>query len=258
MNMNTHGNVDEVLRRYLLGQLAPEALDSIEGRVFSDDRIFWERLCLAEEELADDYAWGRLEGEEKASFERNFLCSDERRAKLEFARALKECVERKQPGRDRLWQWLRVPVAVPGWAMAVAAVLLLAVVPGIAWRFAVSQAPRDVVGAWLSPGQMRDISQSLVRLDIGAGCQLVRLPLETVARGDFRYSATVFDVTDGETEVWSQHQLSAGVVAGKQGVVLTVPCDLLREGDYVVRLEAVGPGSDPQALGRYSFRVRRQ
>jgi hypothetical protein len=258
MNTTIHANADQVLRRYLLGQLTPEALGDVEARLFSDDRIFWERLCLIEDELADDYAWGRLEGESQTAFEQHFLCSDERRAKVEFARALKVYVDARQTTASSFWQWLRVPVAAPGWAVAVAAVLLLAVVPGVAWRIASSKAPQYVAGAWLSPGQVRDIGQQLPHVEIGAGCQLVRLPLE-VASGRFAsYSATLFETTDRETEVWAQHRLVASAVDGKQAVVLTLPCDLLRESDYAVRLQGVSPGQAPEELGRYSFRVLRQ
>jgi hypothetical protein len=258
MNTTTHANADQVLRRYLLGQLDPGTLEEVEGRLFSDDRVFWERLCLAEDELADDYAWGKLEGEDRIAFERHFLVSDERRAKVEFARALRGCLEGRQARTNPIWQWLRVPVTAPGWAVAVAAVLLLAVVPGVAWRIASLRAPQDVVGAWLTPGQVRDIGQQMPRVDIGAGCQMVRLPLEIGAGRFASYSATLFETTDRETEVWPARQLSSETVDGKLAVVLTLPCDLLRDADYAVRLQGVSPGRDPETLGRYSFRVRRQ
>ena len=76
--MSTDRSDDDVLRRYLLGRLAPDSRESVEKRLFSDDRIFWERLCLLEDELVDQYARGELDGEETASFERDFLCTDER------------------------------------------------------------------------------------------------------------------------------------------------------------------------------------
>ena len=95
----------------------------MEQRLFSDDRIFWEHLCLVEEELIDQYVRGELDGEDTARFERDFLCTDERRAKLELALALKAYAEQRQESRRRAWDWLRGPVASPAWALAVAATL---------------------------------------------------------------------------------------------------------------------------------------
>ena len=51
---------DDILRGYLLGRLAPESRESVEKRLFSDDRVFWERLGLREDELVDQYARGEL------------------------------------------------------------------------------------------------------------------------------------------------------------------------------------------------------
>jgi anti-sigma-K factor RskA len=82
-------------RRYLLGALTREAREGVEARLFSDDAIFREHLCLVEDELIDDYAANELQPEDRASFERGFLCTEERRRKVEFARAWNEVGSRK-------------------------------------------------------------------------------------------------------------------------------------------------------------------
>ena len=259
MTTNLPTNVDQVLRHYLLGTSSPETRDDIEQRLFSDDRIFWERLSLVEDQLVDDCAWGRLGTADRESFDRNFLTTSERRAKLEFACALRAYVEPRKEASSRVWQWLRGPIAAPGWAVAGAAVLLLAVLPGLAWRFAATPAPQGiVVSTWLAPGQIRDIGQELARVKIGPDCQLVRFPLETVPAKYGGYSATLFDVTADEIQVWSQHRLSAAKVEGRLAVTLTLPCGLLSEGDYYVRLQGTSPGTDPVTLGKYNFRVLRR
>jgi hypothetical protein len=140
----------------------------------------------------------------------------------------------------------------------VAAVLLLAVVPGVTWRFASTRAPNDVVSAWLSPGQVRDIGQATTTLTAGASCRLVRLQLETVAANYGSFSASLFEADGPEIAIWSQSRLGAADVNGKQAVVLTLPCDLLPENDYSVRLQGASPGREPEDLGRYGFRVLRQ
>ena len=147
-------------------------------------------------------------------------------------------------------------MAAPGWAVAVAAVLLLAVLPGLTWRLASTRAPGDsVVSASLKSGQMRDIGQELTRVEIGRGCQMVHLRLEIVPPRHGSYSATLFNVTGDEIEILSQRQLAASSVQGKLTVMLTLPCELLREGDYYVRLEGASPGAAPVDLRKYAFRV---
>ncbi len=98
-------NADEsLLRRYLLGTVTAESRDGLEARLFSDDRLFWERLSIAEDELVSDYVQNALSGEEQQDFENNFLRTDERRAKVEFAKALHTYAEQhtsRRANRDR-------------------------------------------------------------------------------------------------------------------------------------------------------------
>ena len=70
------------------------------------------------------------------------------------------------------------------------------------------------------------------------------------------YAATVLDVNGAA--IWSQHTLSGVARAGSVAVRLTLPCELLSEGDYWVRLSGLSPGQEPAPLGRYDFRVLRQ
>ena len=85
---------ESLLRRYLLGTATPESQEDLEARLFSDDRIFSERLSIAEDELVSDYVQSALTDAERQDFEKHFLCTDERRAKLEFAKALHAYAER--------------------------------------------------------------------------------------------------------------------------------------------------------------------
>lgn len=252
--MNAEKRSDDVLRGYLLGRLGPESRESVQKRLFSDDRIFWERLCLLEDELVDQYARGELDGEETASFERDFLCTDERRAKLDLAVALKEYVEGRQASRRGAWDWLRRPVPSPAWALAVAATLLLAV-PAVVWQVAGARGPQGEVGAWLSPGLVRDVQGELTRVTLPPGCQLVRLQLDPGLAEHLTYRATLHEVAGDQ--LWAQDKLRAVPVDGKTAVTLTLPCDLLPPEDYYVRLAGGSSGAEPEPLGRYDFRVLR-
>lgn len=252
--MNTDSGEDDILRAYLLGRAAPETRERVEQRLFGDDRVFWEHLCLVEDELVDQYARGELDGEETASFERDFLCTDERRAKLELARALKAYVEQRQESRRRAWDWLRNPLPSPAWVLAVAATLLLAL-PAIVWQVSGRRGPHGEVSAWLSSGLVRDVEGELTRVTLPDGCKRVRLRLDPGAPGHASYRATLHTVSGNE--LWAQDDLAAAPVDGRSAVTLTLPCELLPPEDYYVRLEGVSPGAEPEPLGRYDFRVLR-
>jgi hypothetical protein len=245
---------DDVLRGYLLGRIASESRESVEKRLFSDDRVFWERLCLLEDELVDQYARGELGGEDAARFDRDFLVTDERRAKLDLALALKQYVEGRKESRRRAWDWLRNPLPSPAWAVAVAATVLLAL-PAVVWR-ASARGPGGPVSAWVSSGLVRDVEGELSRVTLPPGCQLVRLHLDTGPAQHASYRATLHDVAGGE--LWAQAGLHTATVDGRPAVTLALPCDLLPPEDYYVRLEGASPGAQPTPLGRYDFRVLRR
>jgi len=58
--------------------------------------------------------------------------------------------------------------------------------------------------------------------------------------------------------IWSQHRLVGVPRDGSVAFRLTVPCDLLPEDDYWVRLSGLKPGAEPDPLDRYDFRILRR
>lgn len=249
--MNANASVDEILRHYLLGSIDPEVREGVEKRLFSDDRIFWEQLCLVEDELIDDYVDDELDAKEVESFERCFLSTEERREKLEFARALKAHVEKQQSTPKRVWHPLRGQVSAPSWAAAAAAVLLF-VLPALTWQIARPGASRDEVSVWLASGLVRGVGGELTRVQIPSGAKLVRLHLEP--DGEYRSYRATLHLATGD-EIWSQANLNAGTIDGRTAVTLTLPSELLPAGDYYVRLRGVGPRLDIVVLDRYDFRA---
>ncbi len=254
--MKSDQTVDGILRRYLLGTVQPEVRDDVEKRLFSDDKIFWEQMCLAEDELIDAYVSEDLDDDERRNFEQHFLAIEERRDKLSFAQALNTHVEREREGhRARSWNPFRGWLLVPWWTQVAAAILLVAL-PALVWQNARSGATRDDVNAWLSSGLVRSIGTELDRLRVPPDAKLVRLRLEIDAAEYPIYRATLHLVS-GE-EIWSQNNLAPSDIQGKQAVELTLPAELLSAGDYYVRLRGVSPPKDPVVLERYDFRVLRE
>jgi len=246
----------DVLRRYLLGAADADAAEEIERSLFSEDRVFWERVAMVEDDLIDDYASQTLDAEERRAFESSFLTTDERRAKLEFALALHAYARGERSPRRTSWDWLRGPSYVPRWALAAAALVVVALLPALVWRAAPAAGRPAALSVALTPGLLRDAGAGVARVNLPRGCDVVHLDLVTGADAYATYSATVHDVS-GEP-IWTQHRLTGAARDGGIIVRLTLPCGMLPEDDYWVRLTGVAPGQEPAPLDRYDFRVLRE
>jgi hypothetical protein len=78
---------EELIARYLLGDLPEEQQTQIEDRAFSDQE--YRRIISAvENDLIDEYVRSELSGIQRRQFEDRFLASADRRRRVEFARAL--------------------------------------------------------------------------------------------------------------------------------------------------------------------------
>ena len=78
---------DELIVRYLLGDLPEGKQSEIEDRAFQDEQ-YLQDILAAESDLIDEYVRGELPDSARRQFESRFLASAERRRKVEFARAL--------------------------------------------------------------------------------------------------------------------------------------------------------------------------
>lgn len=78
---------EDLIVRYLLGDLSDEEQVEIEDRAFRD-RQYLQSIQAVENDLIDEYAQGKLSLGERRQFESLFFASAERRRKVEFALAL--------------------------------------------------------------------------------------------------------------------------------------------------------------------------
>lgn len=129
------------IRKYLLNELGEDELrHRIEERLMLDEGFYGE-LEAAEEDLIDDYLGGALSRRERADFERHFLSTPERRAKLGFARTFNAYLSPPAPRPRGLWRraitalpsWLRLP-RLPAYAAAAALALVVLAAGILAWR----------------------------------------------------------------------------------------------------------------------------
>ncbi len=80
---------EELIKKYLLGELAEEEQSEVELRVLTDQGYF-DELLLIEDEVTDDFVSGSLSGHEQERTRDYFLVVPEKRQKLKFIKALKQ------------------------------------------------------------------------------------------------------------------------------------------------------------------------
>lgn len=86
---NSSGFSDETIRRFLLGGLTKSEQPLFEQQMFTDAGLD-ARVRLAEIDLADDYAFERLNASDRALFERRFLVTARRQQMLKVSTALRD------------------------------------------------------------------------------------------------------------------------------------------------------------------------
>lgn len=102
------------LREYLLGKTAgEEILNQIEERLL-DDREFFDRLEIAEDDLIEEYISGNLPAADLESFTRLFINVPERQEKIRFSQALRQLAKEENQKKENgifsfLSDWILLP-----------------------------------------------------------------------------------------------------------------------------------------------------
>jgi len=132
---------ENLIDRYLLGDLPESEQAALEERYFADNETF-ERICESENRLVDQYVRGRLNSAERARFETHYLASPVHRRRVATARNLLAAADEFAPARSapeirpsfwqRLIEWRRL---APAWQLAMAAAMLLLMAGGV-WLLA--------------------------------------------------------------------------------------------------------------------------
>jgi hypothetical protein len=116
--------------------------------------------------------------------------------------------------------------------------------------------PRPIIASFvLAPGLSRDINEAS-NLAVPPGTDRLRLQLNFV---DDNYSAyrAVLETAEGK-KIWSQSALKSRSGDSGNAVVLTLPADLLKDGDYILTLGGVTPRQEIEDVSEYSFRIVRK
>lgn len=137
--------LEQITKRYLLGELSEQEQATLEERYFHDPEFFNQVLQI-ESELVDAYARNRLSAEMRERFEQSYLKHPSRRQRVEFARALTTRIDQREESVTgakteqlaSLVSWKqRLLAAVggpkPAWRLAMALVILLVALTGVWW-----------------------------------------------------------------------------------------------------------------------------
>src|SRR5215469_3187232 len=85
---------DELLTRYLLGAAKASESEQLDELSIVDNELAW-RLDALEQDLVDAFVRNELFGETLERFEKHYLSSPARREKVEIARTLLKCNEKR-------------------------------------------------------------------------------------------------------------------------------------------------------------------
>jgi hypothetical protein len=160
---------EQLIARYLLGDLPEEEQVTLEDRAFSD-REYRREIEDAENDLIDEYVRGALTETQRRQFESRFLASAGRRRKVEFARALAQVVSANATSRiaqpvTRHW-WESLTAFLRGFNPALqfslaAATLILLV--GVAGLFTETRRLRSQVAQLQAEQQTRQRQEETLR-----------------------------------------------------------------------------------------------
>jgi len=245
-----YGADDSLLRRYLLRDLGLKDVQEVERRIFFED-LFFKRADIVESELVEEYVRGALSEPDRRRFERNYLCTPERRNLVQTTRHLAALKPRKaatpavlipSPSRTRGPRRSR-NAGVWAWG-AVAAAVLIAFALGISRSslWPAKTAP-NYLGASAAPSSASTTVDRELDFDASgtrglptlvasapASAMRVRWRSSSPITGE-RYPATL--ETEAGSTLWSgeAYRLPTGEYA------ITVPAGTIQPGVYRIRLQ---------------------
>jgi hypothetical protein len=276
-------NEEELMRRYLLGDLDDQDCEPVEERLLTD-LGFAARLADVETALIDDYVFELLSESDTAKFRKNFFFNDERRKQLLLATALKDYgPDTQRVGEERrsqlqtLSQFWRAAISIVqrhNVFVTVCAVLLFVVLSAaVIWLLRTPRLPeqraaiereleelnqaqppmakQSAMEIALQPTLLRDAGK-LDRLTLTAEIKFVKLKLEYSGNPSANYRVSVRKVDGGELFVINNLRPEP-----PGHIPVIIPAELLPIDDYQIELYSGTADEKPQRFATYYFRILR-
>ncbi len=271
---------DALLREFLLGTLADEDRERIEG-LFLTDSTIRERVLALEQDLTDDYLEDSLSHEEKERFLLRYAQTDEQRRTLRISGAIRDWAvkEARAPHPaartvsvwSRFWTWLRL---TPRFVVPIAVTIVIAIVLAIVWlNSRMEQRKHSAVEQEMaqlnSPASLREISPAMTSFDlrpvsvrsvepraelkIPTGIRTVELQLPWIQNERYSlYEAEVLRVGDRDSFTIPNLQAEDNE---RYTIRLRLPVQMLTPGLYRINLSGVGANGSARPSEEYSFVV---
>jgi len=243
---------DERMTAYLLQELTEEEAERFEEQCFALDEWPTE-LESAEQELIDAYLQDELGKDRRLRFEKNYLTTDARKARVLTAQSLHKVLPPPPPPqkltlKEKLWAFIQRP-AVP---QAAVAIVILAISIGLLAPFVLrGRRPPQTF-------QRLDLAMSSANRATGAQPEKVTLPLHAEAlevhlklpeqstnAAAYRVRWENTDDKLGELQIGSRDS---------QSVVVIIPANKVSPGRYTLKLFTVSQdGTEQRVNGDYFF-----
>lgn len=263
------------MRSYLLGILPQDRQTDLEQRILSDGAVY-EELLVAENDLIDQYVAGTLSGLEKHRFETHFLITPERQKKLRFGKLFKRYLSSHQvlvppeeladlqttpsnPTASRKRAQFSMAVFRRNPVLAFSMIVVTCLGLALLFWFLIKTSARNyahrestsTVVVTLAPGSMR--SEGAIR-QVPAPLKGVDVTLELeVANAEFpNYKAQLFRERE---HLQTREKLKTEQRGGHRVVPVTITGEILRPGDYQLKLSGVLDTGKTEFIDSYSFRV---
>lgn len=257
--MSSNRNLQVTIRQYLLGQLTDDGLEQFEQRMFADDDLF-EEVLVAEDELIDESLAGELSQNESALFTKNFLNSRDRKQKLLFRPALKNCIKRRnekrqpvpQPWRVRFFQnWSFRTVAPTAAAVIIAALVGLVPLIGYLTRQPVSLGAHALtINLTIGPSERGpNVQVAKVKLTPDVNVLRLELTLPEPSTPELSYRVELKRASGNPRTLET-------VARNDKLVVVTTRTSQLEPGQYALNLYVTKPGEPERRIaGNYYFTI---
>ena len=250
------------MRAFLLGTLDRDQKTEFEERILTEPGVY-EELLVVEEELIDQYLAGELSAFEQQQFETHFLITAERQKNLRFGKLLqKYAISRldlsepeEPPIPVQSFSSQRTPAR--RWALGFLAAILgcaaIFFVRGLVnKREAAEQTIPRVVTVTLLPGSGGTEGSNKHHVVVSPKGAAVKLELELTNPTFRNYKSELFR-ENKSLKISDELTIEA---KGEQRVVpFTITGEMLRPGDYQVKLSGVLDSGADEFIDNYSFRV---
>jgi len=267
---------DRIYRRYLLKDLTEEERDRLEELYFVDETVF-NRLRIAEDNLIQSYVNNSLAADDRLKFEQNYLTTPERREQVELVRELGRSGMGVRPAGKSFWQKLRrartslfhFPSLGPAKAVyatllciavAAGAVLLYLQTSGyktgtetLAFHLSIETSRgADETEDFNTNSNLSLSSDNQETLYLNQKAKTVALQVEVGTSPDHTYEGILLKDDQIVWKSTAPQKVAGGVVS------FTVPANLLTDGVYLLRINAVNADRQVRKFGVTSFQVQRK